>query len=280
MAVSDTKTDKTRFAGGHGRTPWLATFTIAGVLSVLSVMQQYMLATFNGRQVRWIDVVFPGVDWLALGLLTPIPFYLAQRWPLQGIQWRAFVAHITGILIFALTWSAFGMLLGWTLHRGYPAQRPYLHSYGSWFSQTAPLALVIYVGVLGCRYAYSFAREARDRAAHAERLTAQLAEARLGALRMQLNPHFLFNSLNTVTVLVREQNTTDAARMLDLLAAVLRQVLRTDRPHQVPFENELDFLTQYLAIEQVRFSDRLIVRWLIQPGARAVLVPDFVLQPL
>jgi LytS/YehU family sensor histidine kinase len=133
---------------------------------------------------------------------------------------------------------------------------------------------------LGCVYAFTYFLEAREREAHASRLAAQLAEARLGALRTQLNPHFLFNSLNALAVLVREPNTPAASRMLELLGDVLRQVLRTDQPHEIPLADELRFVEQYLAIEQVRFSDRLRVAWSIDEQARAALVPGFVLQPI
>jgi len=114
----------------------------------------------------------------------------------------------------------------------------------------------------------------------AVRLAAQLAEARLGALRMQLNPHFLFNSLNAITVLVRDQNTAAAARMLELLSGVLRQVLRAEEAHETTLAAELDFLERYLAIEQVRFSDRLRPRIEVDPAIARALVPRFVLQPL
>jgi LytS/YehU family sensor histidine kinase len=111
-------------------------------------------------------------------------------------------------------------------------------------------------------------------------LSAQLAEARLGALRMQLNPHFLFNSLNALAVLVRDQKTHDASRMLERLGAVLRQVLQGEKRHEVPLSDELRFIEQYLAIEQVRFSDRLRLVWSIDPSVRDALVPEFILQPL
>jgi LytS/YehU family sensor histidine kinase len=111
-------------------------------------------------------------------------------------------------------------------------------------------------------------------------LAAQLAEARLGALRMQLNPHFLFNSLNAITVLVRDQKTRDASRMLELLSGVLRQVLQSERRQEVTLAEELEFIQKYLAIEQVRFSDRLQVRWSIDPAIHEALLPEFILQPL
>jgi two-component system, LytTR family, sensor kinase len=134
--------------------------------------------------------------------------------------------------------------------------------------------------VLGCVHAFTFFVEAREREAQAARLSAQLAEARLGALRMQLNPHFLFNSLNAITVLVRDADTKSAVGMLERLGDVLRQVLRTDQPHEITLDQELHFLEQYLAIEQVRFSDRLRPRFTIDDALRDAAVPSFIMQPL
>ncbi len=114
----------------------------------------------------------------------------------------------------------------------------------------------------------------------AARLAAQLSEARLGALRMQLNPHFLFNSLNAITVLVRDQNTAAASRMLELLSDVLREVLRAEPGHETTLAKELEFIERYLAIEQVRFSDRLRPSVEVDPAIAVAAVPRFILQPL
>jgi LytS/YehU family sensor histidine kinase len=138
----------------------------------------------------------------------------------------------------------------------------------------------MYFTVLGCVHAFTYFVEARERETQAARLAAQLAESRLGALRMQLHPHFLFNSLNAVAVLVRDQRTREATSTLELLSDVLREVLRTDPAHEVALAEELHFLEQYLAIEQVRFSDRLRVTFAADPVARVAAVPRFVLQPL
>jgi len=275
-------TADTGFASRFSKNPWLVTAAVAAALSLLSVMQQYMLGTLSGRPARWQDFVFYGVNWLTLGLLTPLPFYLGRRWPIAGLHRRPQIAiHTLGLVIFAVCWAIVGVLLGWMLHRfPYSTHEPITRLFVGWLVYTMPFSLIMYLGVLGCVYAFSYALEARDQAADAARLAAQLAESQLGALRMQLNPHFLFNSLNTVAVLIREQNRTSAARIVDLLAGVLRQVLRADRPQEVPLEEELHFLRQYLAIEEVRFSDRLKVQWLIEPEARSALVPDFLLQPL
>jgi signal transduction histidine kinase len=241
--------------------------------ALLWVLQQYVSARLNGRPTRWEDVVFSGGDWLFLGALIFIPWGLAKRFPLRrGVWKRSAAAHATGAFTFAVAWASCGMLLGIALHR-FPGIPPFVVSYVSWILITIPFAFLIYAALLGFAHAYSYALEARER-------EAQLAEARLGALRMQLHPHFLFNSLNTVLVLVREENSAGASRMLEQLADVLREVLRTDRPHEIALADELRFLEQYLAIEQVRFSDRLRVEWSIEERARGALVPDFILQPL
>ncbi|MPY89947.1 MAG: hypothetical protein GEU99_18745 [Luteitalea sp.] len=254
---------------------WLLISAACIVPAVLGVLQAYMQAQLERRPARWEDLVFEGGEWLFLGALLSITYHLGRRFPLRRTRWtRALAAHVAGALGLCLGWASLGVLLGHVLNR-YPAG-----NYLSWILTSMPWSVFMYFTVLGCVHAFSYFTEAREREAHASRLAAQLAEARLGALRMQLNPHFLFNSLNALAVLVRGQNTAAASRMLELLGDVLHQALRPDQPHEVPLAEELRFLEQYLAIEHVRFSDRLRVHWSIDDRARAALVPGFVLQPL
>ena len=248
--------------------------------AMLFVVQGFVSAKLNGRTTRWQDALFSAGDWLVLGPLTIIPYRLAGLFPLRRPRWaKSLAMHVLGMLGFSLVWATLGMALGLALHR-FPGEKPYALSYANWILITIPFGTLIYFGILGCVYAYGYFVEAQQREADAARLAAQLAEVRLGALRMQLNPHFLFNSLNAVLVLVRDRDTAAAARMLELISDVLRQVLQTDRPQQVPLADELRFVERYLAIEQVRFSDRLRVQWSIDDRARTALVPDLVMQPL
>jgi LytS/YehU family sensor histidine kinase len=129
-------------------------------------------------------------------------------------------------------------------------------------------------------HGFAYYAEARDRELQATQLTGQLAEARLRALRAQLQPHFLFNTLNAITVLVRDRRGALAVRMLDLLGDMLRQVLRADQPHEIALGSELQLVRQYLEIEQLRFSDRLRVDFDVEERALAAAVPSLVLQPL
>jgi two-component system, LytTR family, sensor kinase len=248
--------------------------------AVLAMFQEYLQARLGGRTPRWQDLVFSSSDWLFLAVLTPIPSYLGTRFRFRpGRRSLALAAHILGAAAFCVIWSGFGLGLGWLLHR-YPAVGPLWPAYLNWTLITTPFSVLMYFGVLGCVYAFSYFVQVQEREAYAARLTAQLAEARLGALRMQLNPHFLFNSLNALSVLVREQNITGSLRMLELLSDVLHQVLSADQPQNVSLAEELKFVEQYFAIEQVRFSDRLRVHWNIEDRARLAYVPSFLLQPL
>lgn len=250
------------------------------ILAVLAQFQEYLQARLGGHATRWQDLVFSAGDWLFLAVVAQIPSYFARRFQFRPRRRTlALAAHVAGAAAFCLIWCAFGLGLGWLLHR-YPAVGPLWPAYLNWTLIAAPFAVLIYFGILGGVYAFMYFVQMQEREAYAERLTAQLAEARLGALRMQLNPHFLFNSLNALSVLVRGQNTTDSLRVLELLSDVLRQVLAVDQQQQIPLTDELKVLEKYLAIEQVRFPDRLRINWNIDERARLAYVPSFLLQPL
>ena len=229
------------------------------VPAALDSLQAYLQARLSGRPIQWGDVVFQGIEWLFLGALLPIVSLLARK--------RSVLVHLVGASVLCVGWASLGVALGTLLHR-YPQ-----HEWVSWVLTTIPWSVFMYFTVLGCVYAFTYFVEARER-------EAQLAEARLNALQAQLHPHFLFNSLNAITVLVREQNTTGATRMLELLGDVLRRVLRAETRHENPLEEELQFVRDYLAIEEVRFSDRLRVTWSIAEEARGVRVPTLILQPI
>ena len=231
------------------------------------------------NRISWPNVIFQASEWILFGLLTIITCTLGERYPLQrGRLPKALAIHSLGAIVLCFGWAFAGVFLrrllglGWDMSLGQE-----LHD---WTLISLPWSFILYFAVLGTFLAFRYHQEARERELQATQLTAQLSEARLDALRMQLQPHFLFNSLNAVTVLVRDQRGDAAVRILDQLSDMLRQVLRTDRPHQIPLRDELELLRQYLDIEQVRFSDRLRVVYNVDDVALSALVPSFILQPL
>jgi LytS/YehU family sensor histidine kinase len=205
---------------------------------------------------------------------------MSLRWKLRRDQIpRSVIAHLGGALVMWLIWGSTGALVARVINR-IPPTISFRFYYLTLLLTILPFCLLLYFAVVGCVHAFTYYVEAREREAQQSQLAAQLAEARLSALRSQLNPHFLFNSLNAITVLVRDQNTQDASRMLELLSGVLRQVLQNEKRQEVALSEELEFVRKYLAIEEVRFSDRLQLRWSIEPAVEDALVPEFILQPL
>jgi two-component system LytT family sensor kinase len=262
------------------RSLWLVIAAGCLVTAVLDAFQTYMQAQLARQPVSWGAVGFQAGEWIVLGALTPITHYLGRRFPLRRPHLaRHVLVHLCGALTLCVAWAGAGVLMRLILGqswRGVPLSR----ELASWMLISLPWSVFIYFAVLGCMHAFTYFLEARERETHAARLAAQLSEARLGALRMQLHPHFLFNSLNAITVLARDQRTREATTMLELLSDLLRQVLRTDPSHEVSLTEELRFIEQYLAIEQVRFSDWLRVTFAVEDDVRDAAVPGFVLQPL
>jgi LytS/YehU family sensor histidine kinase len=142
------------------------------------------------------------------------------------------------------------------------------------------MELLIYGFVLGLTGVVRFQIRAQRAAMQSLELQRQLSAAHLQALQMQLEPHFLFNTLNAITTLVELGRQKAAAEMLSHLNAILKSTLTRTTPERVPLSQELEFVGSYLAIEQARFADRLRIEIKVDPGAVDGLVPCFLLQPI
>jgi len=248
--------------------------------AILAAFQAYMEHRLErGGPVDWSAIVWRGGDWLLYALLTPIVFLVARRYPLRRDRLaRRLAVHLLASIVLCVAWAVGGQLLGWAIIAG--QGRPSLGAIVSWFFTSLPFGVAVYFAVLAVERAAAYFVEARERETLAARLEARLADARLAALRSQLQPHFLLNSLNAVTVSVRDRDTATATRVLESLGEILRRVVRTDRPPLVPLREEIDFVRQVLAIEEVRFSDRLRPVIAVDDALLDAAVPELVLQPL
>ncbi|MBD0320803.1 MAG: histidine kinase [Gemmatimonadetes bacterium] len=263
------------------RLRWLLVLGVWAVPALLAALETYTFARIGGRPLPlWRAVATQAPAWLVYAAATPIVFALARRLPLRrGSLARALPLHLLASLGVAAVYAA---VAAGSMRAFGPAAPPYSAAglFWRWYLSSLPLTTLTYAGLLGVVHAYLHHAEARRRSEEAALLGAQLAEARLGALRMQLHPHFLFNTLNAMTVLARDGESRQVARMLTLLAELLREVLENDPGQFVTLEREVAFVRRYLEIEKVRFGDRLRVAERMPAEAMGALVPAFVLQPL
>lgn len=262
---------------------WFLVLAAWLVPALLSGFNTYVQALLERQQPDWHWVLFNSLDWLLYALLTPFVFRASSKFPLRRPQLaRNISIHFAGALGMCVVWAGLGTLLRLLLFSLGPSATTgaVLLGFVKWISTTLPFGVGVYFALVGIQHSFFYFAQFRERETQAARLAAQLSEARLGALRMQLNPHFLFNSLNAVTVLVRDHNMADASRMLELLSDVLREVLRSDERPEISLVRELELIRRYLAIEQIRFSDRLRPRIDVEPDLARAAVPRFLLQPL
>ena len=232
-----------------------------------------------------VTVGFEILYWVPWLLLTPFLLWAARRYPLEGATWRRNIwPHLGAAVAVSVVQVVISDALQYGV--GLAAWDRTPEQLADWRGSMwtgAPILMLTafwkYWVFAGVYYAIHYHRRYRDRELHAALLEAQLSAAQLQALKMQLHPHFLFNTLNAVAML----NFTDvdaANQVLAKLAALLRDTLDRSSADEVTLAAEVEFLNRYLDIERIRFSDRLVAEFPIDDDALDALVPSLLLQPL
>jgi two-component sensor histidine kinase len=210
---------------------------------------------------------------------TPLILLLARRFPLERSVWPRNVA-LHFVLSFSFAFLLLALYVAAARWVGLEiASWAFLPALRNQLVQSFHAEVLTYWALLGVINALNYYRKYRERELRASQLEARLARAQLDALRMQLHPHFLFNTLNTISVLMQE-DVALANRLLLRLSDLLRLALSNTNAHEVSLREELEFLGHYLEIEQTRFQDRLTVRIQVDDDAYDAQVPNLILQPL
>jgi two-component system, LytTR family, sensor kinase len=234
-----------------------------------------MQSELRGQPVPWGHVLRHGLlEAYLWAFATLAIFWLARRFPLErGRMLRSSAVHLVGALVLSLARVVVHGRAepagGWLPERSFDRQ-----FWGSFHQY-----LLFYALLLGIAHAVLYHGRYRERERAAERLAAGLTEARLQALKMQLQPHFLFNTLNAISALIPAE-AKPARRMVARLGDLLRIALEHEETQEVTLREELAFLEPYLEIEQARLEDRLTVVMEIAPETLDARVPHLVLQPL
>jgi len=255
------------------------TVALTAVCALVEAGQNYVAAINFGKPVAWSESVRRTLpSWVIFGLLTPGVFYLARRFAVERVGWRgAIPIHIAGATAFALAHLG-GTAVYYATRAGSLAPVPIMlvKYIGAYFI----LDVLVYCGIVGAIHALDYYREAKARELATSRLEASLTEARLAALRGQLNPHFLFNTLNAITTMALKREHENVVATLGYLSELLRVSLDDRLPQEVSLADELELLDRYLEIQRIRFGERLTVTRDIDDDALHALVPIMILQPL
>jgi two-component system, LytTR family, sensor kinase len=269
---------------GSSRRAWaLGVIAVWLLLSLISASQRYADSIQTSSPAGFPIFLFWSLAiWSYWALLTPLIFRLAERMPLGRERLgRATLAHFTLSVLFGLTHIALFALLGTLFGQSRPGvTTTFPGEFGRGVRVFLYIELILYWAILGAAVARDSYRKYRERETRARELETQLGLARLEALRMQIRPHFLFNALNTVAMLVRNNENGQAVEMVAGLGELLRSSLDDSAGQEVPLAAELSFVRRYLAIEEFRFPDRLRVEVDVPEELLQAEVPNLILQPL
>jgi signal transduction histidine kinase len=268
----------------HGHVRPRVIFGVATALGCFSGFQAfYYISTFTEWPASLPFLLALNLGyWYSWACLTPAILWLSRWAPLErGTLKRAFAVHLPGVFLATVVHIAMTVgsqtLIVWAV--GQQQRMSWLLEAQNMFFNNFDWEMMTYWTIVGVSHALRYYGEARDRELRESQLETHLVEAQLQALQRQLQPHFLFNTLNTISALMH-RDIHAADDMIAKLSDLLRISLQNVGVQEVTLKEELDFLSKYVEIEQTRFRDRLTVVFDVQPDTLDALVPNLVLQPL
>lgn len=270
--------------GLHRRLHWLWIASIWLGVALFDATQTVFVMRSEGMHHAWgrlFVVLF--LSWLPWALATPFVLALVHRYPPP--HWRQlsiWMMHAAICLAVGSVYAAWRAVLdGWLDPWAYPGGPG---SFGRNFSSIFYNSLLSYLILYSTIILVGAMLDSRERLAsqqtEAARLAEQLSKAQLNALRQQIEPHFLFNTLNAIAGLVREHRNDAAVSMIVRLSDLLRRVLEDSNQQEVPLSQEVDFLQKYLDIQKERFADRLQLDFNVPDELMSARVPSLILQPM
>lgn len=249
---------------------WAWGFAAYTVIAVMGGIQDEVSDLQHGIAFSWNEVLSRNlIGHYGLALFVPPIVLLLRRFPLDRAHWKRSVPVVV----------AGTFLLYLIMRFGVEAAEIALFPRKMFIPSSVMGGMYNLMVIVLAAQALEFYRRAQDRERQAVELREQLTHAQLEALRSQLHPHFLFNTLNAAATLMHT-DVAGADRMLTELSDLLRSTLAYSGTHEIPLAEELALVDRYLSIMRVRFRDRLTVRIDVAPETRDALVPAFLLQPL
>ena len=261
-------------------TRWAIVFALWTLLGLFFASETFFAFQLGGQSISWRQALLyelPG--WYMWALLAPAIVLLSARVRFARDRWTfALIFHLTASLLFSILQLTLEIALTRALQPANAATTSFVSALRFVLETGSHFNLIAYWGVLAATYALAYYRRNQERDLRALQLEARLAQTRLQVLEMELQPHFLFNTLNAVAALVHKDPDT-AERMIARLGDLLRLTLKSDQ-QEVSLEEELQLLDRYIDIEKTRFRGRLQVELAVEPQTLQARVPRLLLQPL
>jgi two-component system LytT family sensor kinase len=260
---------------------WIAAIWLAGGL--FDASQTVLIMHAEGRHHPWGPLFGTEfVSWLPWALATPVIVSLARRYPItRGLSVRTLAVHLVAFVIvsaIAETWSTvLQMLFNPWNNRKWPT---FVDTWTTSLIFQVLTFLIAYALILTVTYLIDARESIARQMTETARLNEELSKAQLAALRRQIEPHFMYNTLNSIAGLVRDQRNDAAVSMIVGLSEFLRRFSEDSHRSQVALQEEVEYLQRYLDIQKVRFGERLQVTVDIPAGLLRAQVPNLLLQPL
>jgi two-component system, LytTR family, sensor kinase len=260
---------------------WSLVFGIWTLIGLFDAAQVYLWGQMANKPTSWWCALVIGVvDWYVLAALTPLVYLLARRFRFErGQRTRDVLLHViaSGLCALVVLGVSVPVVDAVPCQLKQPIELPEM--FQRYFFSKFQLYVLVYWVVVGITHALGYYQKYRERELQAAELRARLAQSQLQVLKMQLHPHFLFNTLHAISALMH-QDVEVADRMIARLGELLRSALESGGTQEVPLRQELEFIKPYLEIEQARLGPRLTVQLEVTPEALEAQVPNLLLQPL
>ncbi|MDP9007391.1 MAG: histidine kinase [Pseudomonadota bacterium] len=267
---------------GRSSYNWLWIAGLWAGLGILDATQNVFTMRHEGMHHSWVKMFLAlMVAWVPWALATPIVVHLGRRYPFFRKPRQALI-HLAAIIAIDLAASAWATALQVLLQPWMPdfKSSPFLATWPLKFSGGLLPAFILYTTILAVTYLLDSRARAAAQETDTARLNEQLSYAQLNALQRQIEPHFIFNTLNSISGLVRENKNDAAVSMIVALSDFLRRVANSSIDARVRLAQEVEFLHKYLQIQQVRFAGRLKMDLQIPDELREARIPSLILQPL
>ncbi len=258
-------------------------------IAIIITNQVYFTSIKNGLEPRWPNLFRDQLPiWLGWMLLTPMLIYVANRWSFEDHSWikTILIYSLSGVM-FLLLISNLTLIYMFTIHGYIDLAQTTFGEYFPYFVSRFTNDLLIYslvMMIIVISRSYSVRKNNQLNMALVklknDQLKSQLTQAQLQALKLQLNPHFLFNTLNTITSLTLVGENNVSMHVTSKLGDFLRRTLDFEDHQLVPLSRELEFFDLYFEIESIRFKDRLKLKREVDPQCLDIQVPNLILQPL